>query len=408
MAVKKFDKSIEWYKKCNHIIPAACSTLAKAPSRLIENVSPFCCSCADGSSFIDIDGNKWIDCEMAMGTVVWGYNPSFLTETLVRQIEKGISFSIAGDNEYQYAEMLLKKFPCYNSVKFFKNGADSVYAAVRASRFLSKKNSVLSCEYHGWLDWSCFHYYGKEPQAYGIPNDIMHTSLHCESDRETIIRQLISINEELACIVLCPSSFSKEDLEAIINECHHYHIFVIFDEITSGVRYGYRGVSGEYGLYPDYLCLSKGLTNGLPLAVCMGKSENILIMEELKISNAHSSENLSIAAAIACEKEMSSSPIWPTWKTQGEMVMDRIRLQIKKFNLSQKLFLKGYPGNFHVYSQKDFYTDPFRDYMIRMLSAEEIFSKGFILFSAAHTTKEIVLTGQIICECIEQYANTIN
>lgn len=408
MAVKIFDKSIEWHKKCNHVIPAACSTLAKTPSRLIENVSPFCCSCANGSSFIDIDGNKWIDCEMAMGTVVWGYNPPFLTETLIRQIEKGISFSIAGDNEYQYAEILLKKFPCYNSVKFFKNGADSVYAAVRASRFLSKKNGVLSCEYHGWLDWSCFHYYGKEPQAYGIPNSIMHTSLHCEADRETIIRQIISVNEELACIVLCPSSFSKVDLEAIINECHHYHIFVIFDEVTSGIRYGYRGVSGDYGLYPDYLCLSKGLTNGLPLAVCMGKSENILIMEELKISNAHSSENLSIAAAIACEKEMSASPIWPIWKTQGETVMDRIRLQIEKSNLSQKLFLKGYPGNFHVYSQKDFYTDPFRDCMIRMLSAEGIFSKGFILFSAAHTAEEIELTGQIICECIEKYVNIIN
>jgi len=131
-------------------------------------------------------------------------------------------------------------------------------------------------------------------------------------------------------------------------------------------------------------------------------------MEELKISNAHSSENLSIAAAIACEKEMSASPIWPIWKTQGETVMERIQLQIEKWNLSQKLFLKGYPGNFHVYSQKDFYTDPFRDCMIRILSAEGIFSKGFILFSAAHTTDEIELIGQIICECIEKYVNIIN
>lgn len=405
---KLFDKSIEWYRKCNHVIPAACSTLAKTPSRLIENVSPFCCSRANGSHFTDLDENKWLDCEMAMGTVAWGYNPPFLTEALIKQIEKGISFSVAGDNEYQYAEMLLNKFSCYDSVKFFKNGADSVYAAVRASRFLSKKNGVLSCEYHGWLDWSCFHYYGKEPQAYGIPDNIKYTSMHCEADKEAIMKQLIATNNELACVVLCPGSFLKEDLEVIIKECHHYNIFVIFDEVTSGVRYGYRGVSGAYDLYPDYLCISKGLTNGLPLAVCMGKCESILIMEELKISNAHSSENLSIAAAIACEQEMSISPVWPTWKTQGEKVMDHIRLQIEKWDLSQKLFLKGYPGNFHVYSQNDFYTDPFRDCLIRMLSTEGIFSKGFILFSAAHSIEEIELTGQIICECIEKYANIID
>ena len=69
MIRKNFDKSIEWYRKCNHVIPAACSTIAKTPSRLIENVSPFCCSRANGSYFIDIDENKWLDCEMAMGTV---------------------------------------------------------------------------------------------------------------------------------------------------------------------------------------------------------------------------------------------------------------------------------------------------------------------------------------------------
>lgn len=408
MAEKILNKSIEWYKRCNHVIPAACSTLAKTPSRLIENVSPFCCFRASGSYFIDIDENKWLDCEMAMGTVVWGYNPPFLKEALIRQIEKGISFSVAGDNEYQYAEMLLKKFSCYDSLKFFKNGADSVYAAVRASRFLSKKNGVLSCEYHGWLDWSCFHYYGKEPQTYGIPDNVKHNSLHCKADKDAIIRQLAAAHETLACVVLCPGSFCKEDLEVIIRECRRYHIFVIFDEVTSGVRYGYRGVSGAYNVYPDYLCISKGLTNGLPLAVCMGKSENILIMEELKISNAHSSENLSIAAAIACEQEMSVSPVWPIWKTQGEMIMEQIRLQIKKWNMSHKLFLKGYPGNFHVYSQSDFYTDPFREYLIRMLSAEGIFSKGFILFSAAHSIAEIELTGQIICDCIEKYANVIN
>lgn len=105
---------------------------------------------------------------------------------------------------------------------------------------------------------------------------------------------------------------------------------------------------------------------------------------------------------------MSTRPVWPTWKTQCETVMDHISLQIKKSNMSQKLSLKGYPGNFHVYSQNDFYTDPFRDCLIRMLSAEGIFSKGFILFSAAHSTEAIELTGQIICDCIEKYANSID
>lgn len=405
MKNRNFSKNQIWYKKSKMIIPAACSTLAKSPSRLIQNHSPFCCSSAKGSHFIDVDGNKWLDCEMAMGTIVWGHNPEFLKDVIIEQIEKGISFSLAGENELEYADMLIKKFPCYNSLKFFKNGADAVYATIRLCRFLNKKEKILSCEYHGWLDWCSYSYYQKEPQELGITQDILNTTLWCLPNVESIISIIQKNYKTLSCVVLCPANYTKEDLMTILLECHKYNIYLIFDEITSGVRYGYRGVTGTYEIYPDFLCLSKGLTNGLPLAVCMGKEGSILTMEELKISNAHSSENLSIAAAIACEKEMQHSQYWPSWQYEGNLILEEIENKIISQNLDEILFLKGYAGNFHLFSQKDFYTDPFRELLICQLSKEGIFSKGFILFSAAHTSAEMQLVKQIILDCIITFAS---
>lgn len=405
--MKQFEKNIQWYQKSCNTIPAACSTLAKTPSRLFKNYSPFCATSAKGSHFIDIDGNKWLDCEMAMGTLVWGHTPKFLNEVLVKQIEKGITFSVAGENELEFADMLLEKFPHYDSVKFFKNGADAVYATIRLCRYLSGKTKVLSCEYHGWLDWCSYHYYNKNPEELGISRSIIDDSIWCEPKIDDILNTLHKYQEQLACIILCPSSYIKEELSELFKACEHYHIYIAFDEITSGVRYGYRGVSGEYNLYPDFLCLSKGLTNGLPLAVCMGKNKSILAMEELRISNAHSSENLSLTAAIACENAMKCSPLWPSWENDGKIVLEDIKKQISQLGLKQNLILKGYPGNFYISSQPDFYTDPFREMLVKKLSKEGVFSKGFILFSDAHTHAEIKMVEQLICDCIQAYAELL-
>lgn len=404
--MKIFEKSIQWYERSNSIIPSACSTLAKTPSRLFRNYNPFCAHSAQGSHFVDIDGNEWIDCEMAMGTVVWGHNPVFLREALLEQIDNGITFSVAGENEIRYADLLLSKFSQYDSIKFFKNGADAVYAAIRLCRYMSKKEAVLSCEYHGWLDWCSFHYYNKNAEELGILHDITNTSYHCAPKINDIFDMLSLNYKRLACIVLCPSSYTREELQQIVDQCRTYHIYIIFDEITSGVRYGYRGVSGAYNIYPDFLCLSKGLTNGLPLAVCMGSNQSVLIMEKLRISNAHSSENLALAAAIACENAMKGSPLWPSWEEEGKCILKEIKEEIIKYDLKEKLFLKGYPGNFHLFTIQDFYTDPFREILVKKLSREGIFSKGFILFSAAHSHSEMQMVKQIIIDCIKVYSET--
>lgn len=140
--MKIFEKSTQWYERSS-IIPSACSTLAKTPSRLFRNYNPFCAHSAQGSHFIDVDGNEWIDCEMAMGTVIWGHNPDFLREALLEQIDDGITFSVAGENEIRYADLLLSKFPQYDSIKFFKNGADAVYRHSSLSIYEQKRSSTI-------------------------------------------------------------------------------------------------------------------------------------------------------------------------------------------------------------------------------------------------------------------------
>lgn len=184
--VRNVSKSISFYEINKNIIPEGSSTLAKSPNRLEKGYSPFYAEEAHGSHFVDIDGNDWLDCEMAMGTAVWGHNNPRINNAMLKQIQKGVNFSIPSTLEYELGCILLNRFPMYKAVKFFKNGGDSVYAAVRSSRFFSKKDKVLSCEYHGWHDWCSPSYYNCSPSQLGIPNIIDSTHIHCKKDAAEI------------------------------------------------------------------------------------------------------------------------------------------------------------------------------------------------------------------------------
>ncbi len=401
--IQDVSKSISLYEISKHIIPACSSTLAKSPERLVKGYSPFFAEEAHGSHFVDIDGNDWLDCEMAMGTAVWGHNNARINDAMIKQIKKGINFSIPSTLEYELGKILLDRFPMYEALKFFKNGGDSVYAAVRSSRYFSKKDKVLSCEYHGWHDWCSPSYYNCTPSQLGIPDIIESTHIFCEKNASIIKKNILKNLDTLASVVLCPANYAPDALIEIIDLCNEHNIYTIFDEVTSGIRYAYGGVTTFYKLNPDFLCLSKGLTNGLPLAVVLGPKNEILSMSKLKISNAHSSENLALAAAIECEHMLHEQRNnWPIWKNDTQTIID----QIQKFIFDNKinLHVEGSTACFSITTPNiNFQEDNFRKFLLKYMANLHIFTKGYFIFSAAHTSQEIQFVGESIINCIKEY-----
>jgi len=401
---KKLYKGIEFKLACEQIIPSGSSTLAKSPKRLCQGYSPFYADYAKGCRFWDLDGNEWLDCEMAMGSVVWGHCREEIDQAIIKQLHKGVNFSVPSTLEYELALKLLSRYPQYEAVKYFKNGADAVYAAVRSARRLTGKEKTLSCEYHGWLDWSCFHYYRLKPELMGIPKHISAENISCECHIEKIIQTIYKYEKYLACVVLCPANYKKNELAEIMDICLVKKIIVIFDEITSGMRFARGGAIQQFGLIPDYLCISKGIANGLPLAVTLGKKENILIMEDLKISNAHAGEHLSLSAAIACEELLSHSPIWPSWSVATESLRLKVENVLTELGHNCTLKILGNTGCLAVVETINIKkAEDFRKYFISFLSQYNIFTKGYIIFSDSHSNEDIQYVCNAICCCIKNY-----
>lgn len=396
--------SVAFWERCRNVIPAGSSTLAKSPNRLAYFSSPFYAQRASKSRFWDIDGNEWLDCEMAMGTVIWGHCREEINTAIVAQLERGVHFSLPSTLEYELAERLLGRFPQYQAAKFFTNGADAVYACVRAARFLSGRSMTLSCEYHGWLDWSSPTYYRCTPRELGIPEEVLTHHISCYGGAPELLETISVEGKRLAAVVLCPANYTPEELTQIITTCQSHGIFTIFDEVTSGYRFAKGGATTAFSLQPDYLCLSKGLANGLPLAVSLGGRDEILIMERLKISSAHAGGTLSLAAALACEDLLEQAEVWPSWKPQTDELMRRLSVVLTELSSERQLILFGSAGCFSIATPgTKFLCDPFRYYMMKFLAKHHIFSKGYILFSDAHTKDEIDHVGACLIECVRTY-----
>ena len=126
-------------------------------------------------------------------------------------------------------------------------------------------------------------------------------------------------------------------------------------------------------------------------------------MSNLKISNAHSNENLALAAAIECEHMLfEQRDNWPLWKNDTQIIINNIHKFIVDNNID--LQIQGSIACFSITTPNvNFQEDEFRKFLLEYMSNFHIFTKGYFIFSTAHTTEEIKFVGECIIDCIKAY-----
>src|SRR5262245_36529573 len=146
-------KSDELYARALGLIPALTQTLAKGPGQYVRGVAPKYLKRGKGSHVWDVDGNEYLDYNMAIGPISLGYAYEPVDRAIIEQLADGITFSLVHPLEIEVAEMIRDVVPSAENVRYSKTGCDVTSAAIRLSRAFTGKNKVLCCGYHGWHDW---------------------------------------------------------------------------------------------------------------------------------------------------------------------------------------------------------------------------------------------------------------
>jgi glutamate-1-semialdehyde aminotransferase len=78
----------------------------------------------------------------------------------------------------------------------------------------------------------------------------------------------------------------------------------IFDEVSSGLRFGMQGAQGFVGVTPDMAVFAKSISNGYPMGVVVGKRDVMQPAAHMFISSTYWSDAIGLTAALTTIREL--------------------------------------------------------------------------------------------------------
>jgi glutamate-1-semialdehyde aminotransferase len=279
-------------------IPGGTSTGSKRPSAFVGALDPGSFPGkmvkAQGAHVWDTEGKDYLDYVMGLGAVTLGYAHPEVVRAAQAAVADGAVGPVAPAAEDELASVLVESVPWIEQVRFLKTGAEAMAAAVRIARVVTSRERVVTCGYHGWLDWC-------QKEA-GVPKAVsaLNTSIPF-NDREAA-RRAIRQGKPPAAVVIEPVIDGPPDprwLALLREECTATGTVLVFDEIKTAFRLAIGGAADVFGVTPDLGVLGKGLANGFPLAVVGGPRSVMEALTRTWISSTLATENVSLSAALA-------------------------------------------------------------------------------------------------------------
>jgi glutamate-1-semialdehyde aminotransferase/spore coat polysaccharide biosynthesis protein SpsF (cytidylyltransferase family) len=340
LPARRFDTSNRLLDRALERIPFGAQTFSKSHLQFPPGRAPLYVSHADGARIFDVDGNDYVDLVNAILPVVLGYRDPDVDEAIRRQLDCGISFSLATELEYELAEMLCHHIPCAEMVKFGKSGTDVTTAAVRVARAYTKRTGVITTGYHGWADWSM----AATERNLGIPKALSYCAHQLPyGDRQAFQDYLGYEGDDIAAIIVEP----EEDpgfLKWLRMMCDKHGIVLIFDEVITGFRWMMGGAQRYHNVTPDLATFGKAMANGMPLSAVAGKRhimKKFAPPDNIFYSGTMFGETLSLAASIATIKKMErENVITHLWKVGAEIVTS-VNHSIDKYAMEDVISFSG-------------------------------------------------------------------
>lgn len=231
---------------------------------------PFFIERGEGCYVFDEKGNKYLDFYGAHAVASTGHCHPHVVEAIQKQAAQLIFYSNVSYNSVRaraLAKLLTLAGPPYYQAFLVNSGGEANDNALKLARAATGRREVVSLvgSFHGRS-------YGAL-SATGIPKyrDYLNTPvpMHRVVSQEEVVE---SIGEETAAVLIEPiqSMGGVEEIGAgLLKEiqaaCKTHGALMIFDEVQTGVaRTGSFLYSGHEGIYPEMVCLAKGIASGFP------------------------------------------------------------------------------------------------------------------------------------------------
>jgi glutamate-1-semialdehyde 2,1-aminomutase len=244
-----------------------------------------------GSKVWDVDGNEYLDMTMGYGPLILGHAPPLVVTTTQEAVVNGTNYAIANEHEVRMAELMTEAIPCAQRIAFCNSGTEATMHAIKIARAGTGKTKIATFEggYHGVHDYAQVGSpmsSGSGPanapiatsDTAGIPDSVTDSVVKLAFDCDESLERIRELKDELAVVIIepVPSSYPVNmqefltRLRAVTKECG---VLLMFDEVISGFRCGYRGAQDKYDVVPDLATYGKIIGGGFPVGAVTGTDE---------------------------------------------------------------------------------------------------------------------------------------
>ncbi|UCH57904.1 MAG: acetyl ornithine aminotransferase family protein [Candidatus Bathyarchaeota archaeon] len=320
---------------------------------------PLVIKSGEGCIITDVDGNEFIDLNAGLAVLNVGHRHPRVIKAIKEQADRFLHYSYTDfyyENYVNLGEILHDLVPGDFKKKFFygNSGAESVEAAMKLSRWHSKRQGVLAYigSFHGRTMGAVSltaskpaqrRYFsplvpGVEhifyPYCYRCPFnlDCPDCGLRCVSYIDEYLFHKYVPPEEVAMILAEPMQGEggyivppKGYFRELKKLCDKYGILLGMDEIQAGIgRTGKWFGIEHFDAIPDIVCMAKGIAAGLPLGVTASRAD---LMDWTPGSHASTFGGNPVAATAAIEviNIIKEERLLDNAKKQGAHLVKRLK-----------------------------------------------------------------------------------
>ena len=252
----------------------ACQHLPGGNTRSLMYFSPFPLTIqrAQDAKLWDIDGHCYSDFLGEYSAGLYGHSHPKILQAIQQALADGFLFGGPNTYETRLAELICKRYPSCDMVRFCNSGTEANMLALSAARAIRGRSHILAFKgaYHGSLL-----YFGDGGEKMLAPFPRVMAEYNDIDGTLALIEQHA---DDLAAILLEPMMGAagciradREFLHALRDAATKHHIVLIFDEVMTS-RLSPGGLQAKIGITPDITTFGKYLGGGLTFGAFGGKA----------------------------------------------------------------------------------------------------------------------------------------
>lgn len=288
------------------------SSIGFAFSPELKEISyPLSVERADGAFLWDVDGNRYTDILMGLGTHLFGHNPPFMREAIARTLERGFAIGPQSPLVGGLATLVCE-LTGMERATFSNTGTEAVMTALRIARCATGRRKVVTFvnSYHGHFDAALMRppisdyarrkligtlrgkpltgplvallerlgSRGAVPAFAGVSAAAARETMVLEYGHPRSLDMIRAQSKDIAAVLVepvqsrCPELQPREFLQALRQLTTDTGIALVMDEMVNGFRVAAGGAQEWFGVRGDLATYSKIAGGGLPLSVIAGSA----------------------------------------------------------------------------------------------------------------------------------------